>query len=359
MGILRFLLAISVLILHTSPILGLTMVGGDVAVQAFYMISGFYMSLVLADKYETSNWKGYKLFITNRLLKLYPVYWLTLIAIILLGIISLILFKSTYVFDYYLNHKEILTPFNLTYFIISNLIIIGQDVLFFIGYSKIGYYFQTDYSNAEISLHRFLFMKQAWTISLEIYFYMLVPFLNRLSSKKLVIITLVLFIIRFSLYSQSITYQPWSYQFFPFELAFFLIGLLAHRYYTTSWMSHNKSLAIVVMILLVMLTLFFQFLGHDTLLKKYIYLSIFACTIPFLFEATKSNKIDRIIGETSYPIYIIHGLIGLILVVLFPNIGGKLGLANLLISFVFAVLFNQIVFKFIEGYRQKRIKPKS
>ena len=78
--------------------------------------------------------------------------------------------------------------------------------------------------------------------------------------------------------------------------------------------------------------------------------------MPFIFEATKNNKIDKVIGETSYPIYIVHGLIGLIIVALIPKIGDRAGIINLLISFIFAILFNQIVFKYIERYRQKRIK---
>lgn len=356
MGLIRFLLAASVLILHTSPIFGLTLVGGDVAVQAFYMISGFYMALVLSGKYKTTSWKGYKIFITNRLLKLYPIYWITLCAILILGVISILLFNSTYIFSYYIDHKNLLTPFNFIYFVLSNLLIVGQDFLFFLGYSKGEYFFQSDYSNADVSLHRFLFMKQAWTISLEIYFYLLVPFINRLNSIVLVVLTILLFICRFYTYSQGYFDQPWSYQFFPFELGFFIVGLLAYRYYKTNFMYKNKLLANVVMVAIVLLTVVFQFLGEDTLHKKYIYLLVFACAIPYIFEATKSNKLDRQIGESSYPIYIVHGLITLILVVLFPNIDNKLGLVNLILSFAFAILFNLIIFKYIETYRQKRIK---
>jgi peptidoglycan/LPS O-acetylase OafA/YrhL len=359
MGLIRFLLAASVLILHTTPIFGLTLVGGDVAVQAFYMISGFYMALVLSSKYETTTRKGYKIFITNRLLKLYPVYWITLAAIVTLGVISLLFLDSTYIFDYYITQKEILTPLNFIYFILSNLFIAGQDILFFVGYSINGYFFQSDYLNADISLHRFLFMKQAWTISLEIYFYLLVPFINRFNSKTLIITTSIIFALRFYVYAQGYSDLPWSYQFFPFELGFFVVGLLAYRYYKTNLMNKSKLLTTTVLIFLVFLTVVFQFIGQDSIIKKYIYLVIFASAIPYIFEATKSNKIDRIIGESSYPIYIAHGLITLILLVLLPNLGNKLGFVNLSISLLFAVLFNLIIFKYIENYRQKRIKKRN
>lgn len=72
MGSLRFLLAIAVVIDHSGPIFGVESVGGSTAVQAFYIISGFYMSLILSEKYVGAN-GGYSLFFTNRLLRLFPV----------------------------------------------------------------------------------------------------------------------------------------------------------------------------------------------------------------------------------------------------------------------------------------------
>src|SRR5450759_4624800 len=80
MGIIRVLLALSVVAAHFGGIWNLRFVGGQVAVQSFYIISGFYMSLILNEKYVGKN-KSYKLFITNRFLRLYPIYWLSLIHI--------------------------------------------------------------------------------------------------------------------------------------------------------------------------------------------------------------------------------------------------------------------------------------
>lgn len=55
MGLIRILLAISVIIAHTESILGFNMVGGTLAVQAFFIISGFYMALILSEKYDVST----------------------------------------------------------------------------------------------------------------------------------------------------------------------------------------------------------------------------------------------------------------------------------------------------------------
>lgn len=42
MGVLRLLLALTVVIGHVAPILGVRLMHSSVAVQAFYLASGFY-----------------------------------------------------------------------------------------------------------------------------------------------------------------------------------------------------------------------------------------------------------------------------------------------------------------------------
>ena len=40
------------------------------------MISGFYMAMILTEKYCGPG--SYRLFLTNRFLRIYPIYWITL-----------------------------------------------------------------------------------------------------------------------------------------------------------------------------------------------------------------------------------------------------------------------------------------
>src|SRR5204863_4150166 len=72
MGALRFILAMSVAYGHAGDFLGFPLVPGDTAVQCFYAISGFYMALVLNEKYLPQS--GYLLFLSNRFLRLFPTY---------------------------------------------------------------------------------------------------------------------------------------------------------------------------------------------------------------------------------------------------------------------------------------------
>jgi len=73
MGILRTILAIAVVVYHSYKIFGLRMCGGQVAVETFYMISGFYMALILNEKYVGKG--SYKKFISSRFFIKFTVYW--------------------------------------------------------------------------------------------------------------------------------------------------------------------------------------------------------------------------------------------------------------------------------------------
>ncbi len=69
MGVIRALLAISVLITHSEPILGISLLNGDQAVTCFYIISGFLITLILCEKY--ADLRG---FYVNRALRIYVPY---------------------------------------------------------------------------------------------------------------------------------------------------------------------------------------------------------------------------------------------------------------------------------------------
>jgi len=66
-------------------------IDGTMAVQAFYMISGFYMALVLNEKY-IGKAASYRLFISNRFIRLYPNY---LIILVLNIFVALFIFLWT------------------------------------------------------------------------------------------------------------------------------------------------------------------------------------------------------------------------------------------------------------------------
>src|SRR5260370_42618312 len=81
MGFVRILLGISIVFSHAGKPFGYDMIPTKTAIQAFFIISGFYMALILNEKYASQK-NSYKLFITNRFLRIFPLYWFMLLCII-------------------------------------------------------------------------------------------------------------------------------------------------------------------------------------------------------------------------------------------------------------------------------------
>ena len=132
MGTLRFLLAISVVFFHFNE-LESRMVGGSMAVQSFYVISGFYMALILNEKYSTGK-GSYSLFLSNRLLRLYPLYLLVFVMTVVSYLIDDTFLDYTSPFLQNLSeHKSKFSIGTWLYLIISNITIVGQETALFLG----------------------------------------------------------------------------------------------------------------------------------------------------------------------------------------------------------------------------------
>jgi len=67
--------------------------GGEIAVELFFIISGFYMSLILSEKYNTPD--KIVIFYKNRFLKLFPIYCTILILSISFFVIIYITFGKS------------------------------------------------------------------------------------------------------------------------------------------------------------------------------------------------------------------------------------------------------------------------
>ena len=358
MGLIRTLLAISVVLAHSSPIFGIKLVGGQVAVQAFYMISGFYMTLVLNEKYVGAN-KSYKLFITNRLLRLWPVYWTVLVVSIILSL-----------FIYNDPASSIITPFHLLskfganmsvstlfFLVISNLLTLFQDWILFLGLNTEtgGFFFTENFRNTNPLLYRFMFVPQAWTVGVEISFYLIAPFIVRRKIRSIILLVLGSALLRISLMMSGFDYDPWTYRFFPTELLFFLLGTISYHLYIVL---KNKKISNVflytVYVMIIFVTFLYGFVEIDYQIP--IYLLLFFISIPFVFMLSKHWKIDRYIGELSYPIYISHMLVStFVSYSKIPTYGGRT-FTLLALTIIVSLLLNELVAKKVEVIRQKRVK---
>jgi peptidoglycan/LPS O-acetylase OafA/YrhL len=295
MGLFRLLLAVSILIAHSSPIFGLNLVGGRVAVETFFLLSGFYMGLVLTEKYQ----KNLKTFYRNRFLKIFPQYWLFLFLCLIVGLISKVGIQAF--FDYQLN------PVSKIFLFLVNLTPVGQNITNYLALNPNtgSLFFTSAFRDFKPEIWNFLLLPQAWMISLELFFYLLVPWLNRQKTKTLLYFCLISLAIRLFLLSAfHLSHDPWEYRFFPNELLFFVSGILSYRLYKTL----KTKISPIYIIPIFAFLLFYQFIPHQTI-KMIVFYALAFFTLPPLFQFTKNFKLDRILGDISYPLYLSHFLI--------------------------------------------------
>ena len=154
MGLVRFLLASAVVLGHAGYV-GFLL--PYYAVQAFFVISGFYMALI-QPKYEGRI--GY--FYLNRYLRIAVSYWIV-------SIVTIIFLRQMANFP--LAEKHFIPPL----LALSNLSIFGQDVVNFFTV------------NGEEATH-WLLIPQAWSLGTELLFYAFVPFLAKMHTRTLIVL---------------------------------------------------------------------------------------------------------------------------------------------------------------------------
>ena len=344
MGGLRLLLALAVMFEHMSnanaPFLWF---GGRIAVIIFFMISGFYMTLIYTTKYSKLK-DGTFLFYSNRALRLYPVYWFLLCMIIVVNISSknappLFLFDPEY------------WHFPGFFITLANIFMFGCDAI-------------------KIADPSFLLVNPIWSLGSEVLFYLMVPFVV---TRPFVAIVLLVgsFLTRAYFTANGYVEYPFLAEFFPSLLGYFLMGNLGFYIYMKA-----KDYAISKYIGVGSIIFFFAYITYKIYkyegfflaffdpnlgaFKAYLLFVAFALVIPFLFLATKDSKIDRFIGNLSYSLYIFHiFIIGQVHMFLSPFLGvesGSLGFVTVIIAILFSICVYLIIERPIEGFRQKRIE---
>lgn len=379
MGFLRFILAISVIVFHTGDLWGIKLVEGQVAVQAFYMISGFYMALILNKKYP-SGIKGYYLFLSNRFLKIFPTYWFVLFVTIVVLFVAHKLNHAPWHFGVYIEYGDILAIETWLAILFANLFIIGQDILLFTKLNTSGALLFSDQLWQNIPhVFDFIAIPQAWSVSCELMFYLIAPFTIR---KPILVfaITLASFILRYLFIMKGMSTDPWTYRFFPFELQFFYMGAISFFFYERFIAPLTAKQSILSFLFLSITTAFtftYTFLPNNMYVlpskflvfnnsffvfpfKFWIYMTLLLFAVPNMFGLTQNNKWDKHLGDLSYPMYISH-MFFIFLLEAFQIIDKTNPLRTLsicLATTVFSYFLNAAIIIPIESLRQERIKTK-
>ena len=318
------------------------------------------MSLILNEKYIKGN-NSYKLFITNRFLRIYPIYWTILILVVLMPAIDYVFFHGQPggPFGAYIKYFKSMDFGAFAFLVFTNILLFFQDAVMFLGLdtSNGHLFFTSNFRQTNPQFYTFLFIPQAWTIGVELLFYVIAPFLVR---KKIYWIIPLIFLsigLRLFIYSHGLYHDPWTYRFFPTELVFFMLGIVSyHIYKLIRVKTINKILLNSGLVAIILFIVLYPLINGSA--KYYIFLILFFISLPFIFYMTKKWKVDNFIGELSYPIYICHNFVLHIMEVVFKHFKIYNNLLSLLVSIVAILLFsfalNELIAKRIEKYRQRR-----
>lgn len=362
MGILRVLLAVAVVIAHSQPAFGFALVGGQVAVQAFFIISGFYMALILEEKYAGEG--AYSLFLSNRFLRLFPVYWIVLVATAAAGVVGWKLFHAGPLQSFH-EHSDLLGVGPWVLVLLGNLAIVGQDLAYFTGVDPVSgdLFWSSNFMETEPPLFRFLLVPQAWSLSLEICFYLIVPLLIARSSALLAGLVATSLICRLYIFSVlGLDHDPWLNRLLPLELALFLMGILSFRLYRTVRRSDRLSpVGPAVLALTLLIVLAYPQLSGSAVNQQvinWVFYFWLLLALPFIFQFTRKSSVDARVGELSYPLYVVHVLV---LYLLAPFLGrlqltGYKGELAIVLSLVAAWMLVRFVADPVERYRQYRVR---
>ncbi len=309
MGILRILLALSVIAEHSTGFLGNKLVGGPTAVQSFYLMSGFYMALVLNGKY---NFPGsYRPFIVQRLLRLYPVYVLVVLATLAWAWAG---YHSTGI--PYTNaaswfSSDIGLPAKIL-LVISHVTLIGQDAVsfFVLSGTPLSFHYAPHSLFAVSAAWNYLLVPQAWSISVELIFYAIAPFLVRMGVRRQILFVAVTMTFRALMYCDlGYNYDPWIHRFLPIELGIFILGSLAYQFYVRfeEQLKCRREFAYISLGLIFHVSLFYY--DAELAYKRPLFYALILVSLPSLFAVFQKNRFDHWIAELSYPVYMVHILV--------------------------------------------------
>jgi peptidoglycan/LPS O-acetylase OafA/YrhL len=248
-----------------------------------------------------------------------------------------------------------------TFILGSQVVFVGLDLTPFMSFHNGSLSLASNFYDPH-TLAGVLAVPPAWTLGLEFAFYLIAPFIVRRSVKAIVI--LFFCSIAFRLFLQfdfGLYNDPWSYRFFSSELALFLVGVLGYRVYRS--LENGRDMRLLALFTGVCFcvagaVLVNRWHGWSRVASTGLLL-LLLLAIPFLFRICKTNRLDRFVGELSYPIYICHFLVIWTLTYLWGMSAGMFrGFVILMTTVLLSIVIYPAIDRPIDGWRHKQFAPR-
>lgn len=333
-GFYRTMLAVWVMAFHLLDI----RIIGPYAVFSFFVLSGFLMTTIMHDAYGY-NKNGITRYAINRFLRLYPMYW----VVVIFSIVVIYLVTPEYSFRYK-SAMQIPETFGD---LMANISMIFPSILPY---------------NVQPRLS-----PPTWALTIEIFFYICIA-LGISKNRKITVVWVML----------SITYFVWSYMaklgaphryasIFGASLPFSL-GALLYYYKSALFCTIKKmriSSPVVLLVIYALNAAFFTYNAHylpfayNSIylgeIGKYINILLSMLVISSLYyrgNELMSDKVDKIVGDFSYPIYLVQWQCGLLASFILydqPIRGNSAdGLFSFLLALVIALIVSFILIRLVD-----------
>ena len=307
MGLLRFMLALAVASGHASGFFGAHIypkVPGSHAVQIFYMISGFLIALILSGKYADTP-QGNWIFYSNRAVKIYLPYLAILAVTIIVWLVVYAATGNAGPLQVFIDQGSTMSPGAWAFAIVTNLFLFGMEWGSMLIERGGELFFSVRAIEQPPSAIQFTVIVPAWTLSLELAFYLIAPFILRRHFLLIAVLALASYTFRFEAYAHGFRSVATEYRFFPFELSLFLYGALSYRLYAflkeRNMFKPALSLSIAVACALTAISLPKYFSQHQH--QMY---ALVGLLLPALFDFSTRHRWDKWFGDLSYPLYLVH-----------------------------------------------------
>jgi peptidoglycan/LPS O-acetylase OafA/YrhL len=320
MGALRWVLAAIVVLDHAGG--PLPSFGATAAVQAFFVISGYYMAATYTANYQGRF--GIARFYISRFTRLFPLYLAMLLGMMILVAAWPHKFAAVYSFRYFLNGQDLLQH-------LSTWSLLGQDII-----------------SISERRHLDLPIRAAWSISAELVFYLMTPLLLRFGGHlgKLTALFLAIKIAADVTGGFRISYFP-----FVTNVCYFTLGMLAFRHRDTLCFGKPSTYALLSVFLAMCFSgtlMAFEYQPRLNIAMA----GLLAILIPSLSRHF-DTRWSSLAGDLSYGIYIVH--LPLVDVMRVSGFDGSwsLPLYALVSTTIIAFAFEHLVQKHVDRLRHK------
>jgi len=276
-GLTRFVLALFVIMFHLSRSIFL----GEFAVFSFFILSGYWISVMYEKKYLLKE-NTLKVFYVSRFWRILPVFYAVTIFAILIN---------------FLCHIPVIGEVQKLGF--------GQKcLLYFSNVFLFGYNFL-----------RYRILVPAWSLDIEMQFYLIFPFLYFLTRKSVTRLTLVLGITVVSYGALLVLFEGHYHNKTLLSYLFlFIAGMYSYQTKVkfNNLVQYSSLLLFLIIVAVNMVVPSMRNLSRDSNTQYYHILSLVLtiAAYPMVINSVHkpSDNKDRILGDLSFLVYLIHAV---------------------------------------------------